>query len=108
MEAAAIAVPPCIERKIYERDTPWADMLDHHLARVAAITAGKGGAAVVMRTLDDTLRFANRQKSQKDAYRESVAWITRDELQRMAHGDHTPAGAVFIEVQKLLAAEAMP
>jgi hypothetical protein len=101
--ASAISGPPAIESNYFAYGTPSSVLLRAHRARVEAILCAKTEVKpVVIASLPDLLQMYKRQSTQKSAYRATVQWITKAELQGMSSGNPAIANAVFAEVQKLL------
>jgi len=101
--AGTLASPPSVERKIFPKGTPVATLIAYHSARVKEILAAdRTVQPVVMTSLGDLLRSEQRQMYLRSAYRESLAWITRDELLNLSQGNKHLSDAVFAEVQKIV------
>lgn len=53
-------------------------------------------------SLEDSLAVSVRLRQQKAAHRAASAWITRDELIRLAHGNMVLVDSIFEEIQAIL------
>lgn len=102
--AAMMASPPTIENLFLPYDTEFQDLVTAHEARISSMSEGR--SIVHMRSYDDTIAMSRRQKLQKNAYRASIDWISKDEM--IAIGDERPghSEALFNEIQALLREEA--
>ena len=101
--ASMISSPPTIETTFSPWGTPPSVLLQAHRTRVEEILRAKTQAKpVVIASLSDLLQMHKRQSTQKAAYRATVQWITKAELQGMSAGRPEIADLVFAEVQKLL------
>jgi hypothetical protein len=102
--ASLLSGPPTIECIYFPYGTPGKVLLDAHMNRLEEIvSAKKGRMPAPVRSLPDLLQMQKRQRAQKVAYRASVQWVTKAELQNMSSGNLELANEVFSEVQKLLA-----
>ncbi len=102
--AAMMTSPPTIDNLFFPYRTNFQDLVTAHEARITSIAAG--GSIVRMRTYEDTIAMSRRQKRQKDAYRASIDWISREELLGMGDGRLDVSEALFKEIRSLLEEEA--
>jgi hypothetical protein len=101
--ASMITSPPTIETSFSPYGTPPSILLQAHRTRVEEILRAKTQVRpVVVASLSDPLQMNKRQSTQKTAYRATVQWVTKAELQGMSAGRPEIADLVFAEVQKLL------
>lgn len=102
--AGLLAQPPFMEAQFLPFGTPLPALLDRHVTELARRLHG-GAKAVPVRNADDLLAVQKRQHAFKMAWRESVQWVTREELRAMAGNDEL-ADAIHAEVRRIVAAEA--
>lgn len=102
--AAMMTSPPTIENLFFPYDTEFQELVTAHGVRISSMS--EGGSFVHVRSYDDTIAMSRRLKLQKNAYRASIDWISKDEI--IAMGDERPGGAeaLFNEIQALLREEA--
>ncbi len=98
--AAMMTAPPTIAHLFFPYQTPYQDIISAHKSRIASLA--QGDTFVRLRTFDETVSMSRRQKRQKDAYRASLDWISRDEMIAMGDGRIDVSEALFNEVQALL------
>ncbi len=103
--AALLSQPPAIRSDFHAFDTPLPVLLDRHRAELARTLHGGARRALQVRSDEDLLSMEKRMAAAKIAWRESVNWVTRDELRAMAGGNNDFADAVYEEVRRLVAAE---
>lgn len=103
--AAMLSQPLGILSDFHPFDTPLPVLLDRHRAQLARTLHGGTRRALQVSTDEDMLAMEKRMAACRIAWRESVNWVTRDELRAMARGNNVFADAVYEEVRKLVAAE---
>ena len=103
--AGLLTQPPFLRCEFMPFGTPLPALLDRHRANLARLAHDGTRRPVLVRDTDGMLAAQKRQYAFKRAWRESVQWVTREELRAMAGNDEL-ADAIHAEVQRLLAAEA--
>lgn len=103
--AGKIDSPPTIDSAFHPYGTPAPIVMDDHFARLKSRLAQSPGLRPQrLCTEEDLQQRRVRMKRQKDAYREAVNWVSKEELQRMAPGSPQLAAAVYEEVRRQLGA----
>jgi hypothetical protein len=103
--AAALSQPDSVQTAFHPAGTSLPALLDAHRNRLARVLHAGKRKPVPVRTGDQMLHMQKRLAAQKLAFRESVHWVTREELRAMAGGNAETADAIHAEVQRQLAAE---
>lgn len=101
--AAMITLPPSIQSDFHSERTSLPDLLQRHQGKLARILHEGRRRPVPVRTADAMLHMQKRMAAQKLAFRESVHWVTQDELRAMAGGNRQLADAIHAEVRRQLA-----
>lgn len=84
-QAALMKSPPQFDVEVHSAETGADALLEAHLERLRRRLAAEPAIApCVVRTLDDALASQKRQDGIKHAFRRSVGWVTREEMEGMA------------------------
>ena len=102
--AAVITMPASIQTDFHPGGTSLPDLLSRHQGQLARILHEGRRRPVPVRTAGDLLNMQKRLAAQKLAHRESVHWVTKEELRTMAGGNRQLADAIHAEVRRQLAA----
>jgi hypothetical protein len=105
--AAVMAdVPPGYERRYVPVDTPFAEMLRQHRARVEQALAENSRLTLCPAPATRSALIADLQRDamRKHNHRRSVGWITREELRRYATPDLDVArlDALYLQVRRVV------
>lgn len=101
--AAVWTDPPFLLREFVVKSTPLDRIVEYHRQRVMARTATHPGVHPVrVSSLQEVVAAADATERAKRAYRESIGWITRDELARLSH----LSGAKLDELERAVRAAA--
>ncbi|HSV48538.1 MAG TPA: hypothetical protein VLJ58_22310 [Ramlibacter sp.] len=103
--AGMLAQPPSITSDFHPTGTPLPRLMDAHRANLGRIAHAGKCRAIAIRTVDEMLNMQKRLAAQKIAHRESVQWVTVDELRAFAGGNADLAKAIHREVQRQIAAQ---
>lgn len=100
---------PFRNRAFMSPSTPLDGLVAHHRERLAAHVAAAPGRAVVHhRTLESTLAAAADTERRKREYRESIGWVTEEELARLSKLDGDQLAELVAAVRAALAAGEPP
>jgi hypothetical protein len=101
--AAVWTDPPFLLREFVVKSTPLDLIVEHHRQRVIARTATHPGVHPVrVSSLAEVVAASDATERAKRAYRQSIGWITRDELARLSH----LSGAKLDELERAVRAAA--
>ncbi len=106
--AAVITMPNSVRVEYHPARTSLPDLLSRHQGQLARVLHEGKRRPVPVRNADDMLHMQKRLAALKLAHRESVHWVTRDELRNMAGGNRQLADAIHAEIRRQLAGPAAP
>jgi len=104
-QAALLSQPPKVQTDFHAFGTSLPKLLDAHRANLGAILHGGQRSPVAVTTAEAMLNMQKRLASHKLAFRESVQWVTQEELRAMSQGNAKLADAIHAEVRRQLAGE---
>lgn len=103
--AGKIDSPPTIDSVFHPYGTPASTVMEDHFARLKSrLAQAPGLRPQCLHTEDELEQRRVRMKRQKDAYREAVNWVSKEELERMSPQSPQLAAAVYEEVRRQLGA----
>jgi hypothetical protein len=107
--AAVWTDPPFLLREYLVKGTPLHLVVEHHRQRVMARAAANPGLNPVrVGSLLEVVAAADATERAKRAYRQSIGWITRDELARLSHLSGPKLDALEAAIRAAAASDPAP
>lgn len=101
--AGMISDPPSIDSTYFPYGTPTTELLERHVSRLSEVSTES--PPLQLRSMDDVLQMQKRQSMLKVAHRNTLQWVSHDEILAMSGGNNNLADDVFREIQKLIIEE---
>lgn len=102
--ASKLGLPPTIDTEFHPYGTLTQVVMDRHMLRLRSRLEAEPQLRVkLLRSAQELEEQRRRMKQQKDAYRASVDWVSKEELANMG-SDAGVAAAIYEEVRRQLGA----